>query len=412
MCTLSEVSSWISGARTGLSAAPQEEAGHGDTGSGISGVLYKWVNYGRGWRPRWFALSNGMLSYYKIHGPDRIDLSRDTDRGAKVIGEDSLRRLARPSSASAPHSNGHGHHQTPRKPLGEIHLKVSTVRESRSDDRRFSIFSGTKRLHLRAETREDRAAWLEALRATKEMFPRMSTSEMVGPGDTAAAAAVSTERLKKRLQQEGVSDAAIADSERIVREEFEALHKHLVLLKQKQTLLLDMLRHLEIPTFREGSGSESDDYNEPQDPVEEETDDEENIYFDTTDFLSSSSFKSSGSDFQRSEAGSDDEDDYPMDGIDPSMNSVGINYPYVRRRKKLPDLVEKEKGVSLWSMIKDNIGKDLTKVCLPVYFNEPLSSLQKCFEDLEYSYLIDRAYEWGKRVCLLPHYSQHVTGSA
>ncbi|XP_037461936.1 oxysterol-binding protein-related protein 1B-like [Triticum dicoccoides] len=86
-----------------------------------------------------------------------------------------------------------------------------------------------------------------------------------------------------------------------------------------------------------------------------------------------------------------------MDGIDPSMKSVGINYPYVRRRKKLPDPVEKEKGVSLWSMIKDNIGKDLTKVCLPVYFNEPLSSLQKCFEDLEYSYLIDRAYEWGKR---------------
>lgn len=163
--------------------------------------------------------------------------------------------------------------------------------------------------------------------------------------------------------------------------------------------------------FPEGSASESDDYNEPQDPAEE-TDDDENIYFDTRDFLSSSSFKSSGSDFQRSEAGSDDEDDYPMDGIDPSMKSVGISYPYVRRRKKLPDPVEKEKGVSLWSMIKDNIGKDLTKVCLPVYFNEPLSSLQKCFEDLEYSYLIDRASEWGKRVLLFfsacQHFHSHV----
>lgn len=299
------------------------------------------------------------------------------------------------------------------------------MRESRSDDRRFSIFSGTKRLHLRAETREDRAAWVEALQATKEMFPRMSTSEMVGPGDTAAAVAVSTERLRQRLQQEGVSEAAIADSERIVRTEFEVLHKQLMLLKQKQTLLLDTLRQLETEKvdlentlvdesqrqskeygstsrsknekYSEGSASESDDYNEPQDPAEDETDDDENIYFDTRDFLSSSSFKSSGSDFQRSEAGSDDEDDYPMDGIDTSMKSVGISYPYVRRRKKLPDPVEKEKGVSLWSMIKDNIGKDLTKVCLPVYFNEPLSSLQKCFEDLEYSYLIDRAYEWGKR---------------
>ncbi|KAK3149594.1 hypothetical protein QOZ80_3AG0219580 [Eleusine coracana subsp. coracana] len=392
-------------------------------GGGISGILYKWVNYGRGWRPRWFALRDGVLSYYKIHGPDRIVLSRETERGAKVIGEDSIRRLSRPStSSSSSHSNGH--HQ-PRKPIGEIHLKVSTVRESRSDDRRFSIFSGTKRLHLRAETREDRAAWLEALRATKDMFPRMSSSEMVGPEDTAAAVAVSTERLRQRLQQEGVSEVAIADSEAIVRAEFESLHKQLVLLKQKHALLVDTLRQLETEKVdlentlvdesqrqskeygsasksrnekcSEGSASESDDYNEPQDPAEEETDDEENIYFDTRDFLSSSSFKSSGSDFQRSEAGSDDEDDYPMDGIDPSMKSVGISYPYVRRRKKLPDPVEKEKGVSLWSMIKDNIGKDLTKVCLPVYFNEPLSSLQKCFEDLEYSYLIDRASEWGKR---------------
>lgn len=70
----------------------------------------------------------------------------------------------------------------------------------------------------------------------------------------------------------------------------------------------------------------------------------------------------------------------------------------LRRRTKLPDPIEKEKAVSLWSMIKDNVGKDLTRVCLPVYFNEPLSSLQKCFEDLEYSSLLDEAYEYGKKV--------------
>lgn len=74
-------------------------------------------------------------------------------------------------------------------------------------------------------------------------------------------------------------------------------------------------------------------------------------------------------------------------------------FPKVERRKRLPTPIEKEKGVSLWSIIKDNIGKDLTRVCLPVYFNEPLSSLQKCFEDLEYSYLLDQAYEHGNKVC-------------
>ncbi|XP_028117670.1 oxysterol-binding protein-related protein 1C-like isoform X4 [Camellia sinensis] len=147
----------------------------------------------------------------------------------------------------------------------------------------------------------------------------------------------------------------------------------------------------------EGSPSESEDDNERV--AEEETDDDDNAFFDTRDVLSSSSFKSSGSDLRTSSFSSDEELNAfeSEDDVDPSIKSVGKNFPHIKRRKRLPEPVEKEKGVSLWSMIKDNIGKDLTKVCLPVYFNEPLSSLQKCFEDLEYSYLIDRAYEWGKR---------------
>lgn len=151
----------------------------------------------------------------------------------------------------------------------------------------------------------------------------------------------------------------------------------------------------------EASPSESEDDNDRRDAAEEESDDEDNAFFDTRDFLSSGSFKSTGSDMRSLSFTSDDED-YQINEpeIDASIRSVGTNFPHVKRRKKLPDPIEKEKGVSLWSMIKDNIGKDLTKVCLPVYFNEPISSLQKCFEDLEYSYLLDRAYEWGKRVSL------------
>ena len=50
-----------------------------------------------------------------------------------------------------------------------------------------------------------------------------------------------------------------------------------------------------------------------------------------------------------------------------------------------------EKSVSLWAIIRECVGKDLTRVCLPVYFNEPLSALQKLAEDLEYSALLDQA---------------------
>ncbi|CAL5417350.1 unnamed protein product [Camellia sinensis] len=385
-------------------------------GNGISGILYKWVNYGKGWRPRWFVLQDGVLSYYKIHGPDKIVVSQETEKGSRVIGEDSLRRISRHRNADV------GGSLLRRKPFGEVHLKVSSIRESRSDDKRFSIFTGTKRLHLRAETREDRVAWTEALQAVKDMFPRMSNSELMAPVDNVV---VSTEKLRLRLLEEHVREEAIQDSEQIMRNEFAALQNQLMVLKQKYRLLLDTLRQLETekvdlentvvdesqrqlmeqgPSSRlrqdkssEGSPSESEDDNERV--AEEETDDDDNAFFDTRDVLSSSSFKSSGSDLRTSSFSSDEELNAfeSEDDVDPSIKSVGKNFPHIKRRKRLPEPVEKEKGVSLWSMIKDNIGKDLTKVCLPVYFNEPLSSLQKCFEDLEYSYLIDRAYEWGKR---------------
>lgn len=63
----------------------------------------------------------------------------------------------------------------------------------------------------------------------------------------------------------------------------------------------------------------------------------------------------------------------------------------VQRRLALPEPKETQKSVSLWSIIKECIGKDLTRICLPVYFNEPLSALQKMVEEVEYSHLLDKA---------------------
>ena len=40
--------------------------------------------------------------------------------------------------------------------------------------------------------------------------------------------------------------------------------------------------------------------------------------------------------------------------------------------------------------MQDVVGKDLSRVCLPVYFNEPLSALQRIAEEMEYSELLDQ----------------------
>ena len=134
--------------------------------------------------------------------------------------------------------------------------------------------------------------------------------------------------------------------------------------------------------------------------MEEASDEDEISYYDTREYFTEPGFRcgSTGAVDQVNKSKEANTQCIDMDNIDVEKAIYNYGYPQISRRKKLPDPVEKEKGVSLWSMIKDNVGKDLTRVCLPVYFNEPISSLQKCFEDLEYSYLLDRAYEYGKSV--------------
>jgi hypothetical protein len=45
-------------------------------------------------------------------------------------------------------------------------------------------------------------------------------------------------------------------------------------------------------------------------------------------------------------------------------------------------------------MIKDSVGKDFSKITMPIVLNEPLSAVQRVCEDLEASYLLT---VWGSR---------------
>ncbi|PFH36619.1 Oxysterol-binding protein [Besnoitia besnoiti] len=47
--------------------------------------------------------------------------------------------------------------------------------------------------------------------------------------------------------------------------------------------------------------------------------------------------------------------------------------------------------VGLWSILKDCIGKDLSRISMPVYFNEPTSFLQRLLEDFQYADIVHAA---------------------
>ena len=60
-------------------------------------------------------------------------------------------------------------------------------------------------------------------------------------------------------------------------------------------------------------------------------------------------------------------------------------------RTCLPVKKDPNAKVSLWTVLKDIIGKDLTHFALPVYFNEPISMIQRTAEVFESDYLLDKA---------------------
>ncbi|XP_051566448.1 oxysterol-binding protein-related protein 6 isoform X2 [Myxocyprinus asiaticus] len=61
------------------------------------------------------------------------------------------------------------------------------------------------------------------------------------------------------------------------------------------------------------------------------------------------------------------------------------------RRTCLPAPAPDTSNINLWNILKNNIGKDLSKVSMPVELNEPLNTLQHMCEELEYTELLDKA---------------------
>ena len=122
-------------------------------------------------------------------------------------------------------------------------MQVSSIRASKSDDKRLSIFTGTKTLHLRCVSREDRSAWIEALLAAKDLFPRVLSSNDLTPTEDVV---VSTEKLRLRLLEEGIGEAVIKDCESIMLLEVSELQNKLNALQYKHVMLLQTLRQLEV----------------------------------------------------------------------------------------------------------------------------------------------------------------------
>ena len=58
-------------------------------------------------------------------------------------------------------------------------------------------------------------------------------------------------------------------------------------------------------------------------------------------------------------------------------------------RSKLPWFKDPNAKISIWTVIKDSLGQDLSKISAPVYFNDPTSITQNAAITLEYNDILD-----------------------
>uniref|UniRef100_A0A672GTK2 Oxysterol-binding protein n=1 Tax=Salarias fasciatus TaxID=181472 RepID=A0A672GTK2_SALFA len=69
----------------------------------------------------------------------------------------------------------------------------------------------------------------------------------------------------------------------------------------------------------------------------------------------------------------------------------GVFCPLSSVRTSLPAPMFSRNTISVFSILKKCIGQELSKITMPIVFNEPLSFLQRITEYMEHTYLINRA---------------------
>ncbi|XP_072281136.1 oxysterol-binding protein 1-like [Pyxicephalus adspersus] len=381
-------------------SASSSSSGSG-SGSAREGWLFKWTNYIKGYQRRWFVLSNGLLSYYRSKAE-----MRHTCRGtinlatANISVEDSCNFVISNGGAQTYHLKASSEVERQRWITALELAKARAVKmQAESDD------SGDED----ASSQADKAEIHSTLRALSGKVEDLGTcNDLIAKHGTALQRSLS-ELESLRLPQDS-SDKIKQVNERATlfritsNAMINACRDFMTLaeshskrwqralqyerdqrLRLEETLeqLAKQHNHLE----RAFHGATDSRAGVPKDPCgtgkgDLSDEDDENEFVDAPEIFFS--FPQDGLGHKRS-------------GSNISAASCDIMEEQTRpssedakkeRRTRIPH--KPNYSLNLWSVMKNCIGKELSKIPMPVNFNEPLSMLQRLTEDLEYYHLLDR----------------------
>ncbi|XP_031526106.2 oxysterol-binding protein 2 isoform X2 [Vicugna pacos] len=398
----------------------------------FKGWLLKWTNYLKGYQRRWFVLSNGLLSYYRNQGEmahtcrGTINLST-----AHFDTEDSC-GIVLTSGAKTYHLKA-GSEVERQQWITALELaKAKAVRmmSSHSDDSGDDddTASPTDRTELH-DTVRNLSLKLDDLSTCNELVAKhgaalqRSLSEL----DGLRTPYESSEKLKavnERATLFRITSNAMINA---CRDFLELAETHsrkwqrALQYEQEQRIHLEETieqlakQHNSLErAFRSAPGraaNPSKSFSEGSlltTKGEDSEEDEDTEYFDAMeDSTSFITVITEAKEDRKAEGGTTGSVDWTSsDNVLDGASLVPKGPSKVKRRVRIPD--KPNYSLNLWSIMKNCIGRELSKIPMPVNFNEPLSMLQRLTEDLEYHHLLDKAVHCTSSVeqmCLVAAFS-------
>ncbi|KAI6235702.1 Oxysterol-binding protein [Aphelenchoides besseyi] len=385
------------------------------------GWLQKWTNYIKGYRQRWFVLdSQGNLSYYRnknevgvaCRGSVNLQESRiHVDKGANVITISG--------TAQSFHLKANNEVDRDNWLNSLEYARHRAIKRADSDeDESMAMHNGNDLGKVLDDVKETLNKKLEELRLAETEIGKLNAELVKSLGKHEDNKSVS-EKLKSLKNQTEVLVQASQSLVELTKKEMRTVsrfaeneHEQRLQLQEQIETLAKQHSTLERVAFSNTTSSieQTSPYVESDEDTFHDAQERPDGFYQNDD---ADDFDLSVVPADRTTDSSSHHESLAGDETDSSsrcssnrmvkMNSmakeevtetpffVTSNREIKERRKRIPD--RPQCSISLWSIMRNCIGKELTKIPMPVNFNEPLSVLQRITEDLEYADLLDHAAE-------------------
>uniref|UniRef100_A0A8C3A1L8 Oxysterol-binding protein n=1 Tax=Cyclopterus lumpus TaxID=8103 RepID=A0A8C3A1L8_CYCLU len=373
----------------------------------------RWTNYLKGYQRRWFVLSNGLLSYYRTQAE-----MAHTCRGT---------------------------------------INLATAHIDTEDACNIVLSSGGRTYHLKASTEVERQRWVTALELAKAKAIRMMNDQSDDSGDEEPASQSDRSEIQgtlkilvSKLDDLSTCNDLIAKHGAALQrslseleglkvpveggEKIKAVNERATLFRITSNAMINACRDfLDLAETHSRRWQRALQYEREQRTHLEETIEQLAKQHNSLEraWRAAPTLVSTSLSAPTTNKGETDEDedteffdameDSPAfitvtatensqhrSVMSPSCNDVSGKelQPRRQRRTHVPD--KPNYSLNLWSIMKNCIGKELSKIPMPVNFNEPLSMLQRLTEDLEYHELLDKAARCDsslEQMCLVAAFS-------